>query len=129
VTSYEDVAAVLSVDLCAECEFFPIKGHRAGAASGNTIHWAPRRMTRRGLRQFLMLVAEIRVLNFRRLNAAMRVYTRNVWAANAGKLFHVRFPRSYSRVDRYLIRWLISQGAAVSDAAQRWAYRKEITRG
>ena len=120
--TYEDVAAALSVRICFEDAD---EAHLRGFVGGNTVHWTPRRMTRRGLRNFLMLVAEIRVLRFAERNRAMRIYAANAWATKAAAGLHIRLPRSYAHADRVYMRWLVANGDAVSPAAHRWAYRKD----
>ena len=126
MTSFEDVATLFEVELCGGCDAISAGRHRRGCAAGNTVHWAPRRLNRRGLRTFLKLVATLRVFHYGYLNQPMQIYTQNMWSLKAARQLRIRFPRSYSRVDRLIIRWLASQGHEISSQARRWAERKEI---
>jgi len=104
--SYWRVAEELGVRLCSGLDHCPwYKGqHRSGMAFNNEIHWTPRRMTRRGLYRFLLLVAQARVgtgENFERLYDACQLTKRY------GQLFGVRFPHEYSARERARARlWL-----------------------
>lgn len=89
------------------------------------IHWTPRRLTKMGLRRFLMVISHTRVKGWFLMNHAMQIYAENVWATSAARDLRVRFPTRYSSADRRRLRWLISQGAPVTTPARRWAARKE----
>lgn len=124
--SYEDVAAYFSVTLCTGCDWNQgTIDHRKGSVTGDVLHWESRRMTRPGLRKFLLLIASMRILNYHRMNRAMQIYAANTWATRATQYLHVRFPHRYSQTDRATVRWLITQGHDVTEPAHRWAHRQE----
>lgn len=127
--TYQDVAAYFDVTLCASpatpgCHATPAE-HQRGKATGQVIHWTPRRMNVRGLRSFLKTLAETRILRFNSLNKAMQIHASATWANAAASQLHVRFPRAYSNADRAKVRWYESQGQAITAIAHRWAHRKE----
>lgn len=128
VRNYEDVAAYFDVHLCdgSDC-VVPIARHKRGAVvlPHRIVHWADRKLTKPGLRRFLKLVAQIRILNYNHQNQAMRLFAENTWAAQAAQALHVRFPARYSTADRAKARWLIATGEPVSAPAYRWAHRQE----
>jgi len=128
--TYDHVAAHFGVRLCPAfghdgCIVAPVD-HRRGAVmpTERVIHWAPRRLSRMGLRRFLKVVARTRLLNYYTMNQAMRIYAENVWATRAAAELHIRLSASLSLRDRLLVRWLASRGAALTPAAQRWAARR-----
>lgn len=123
--TYADVIAYFSVRTCDGCT--EDIDHRTGSVTGSTVHWTPRRLTRPGLRKFLMLVARTRVLRYNQMNRAMQIYAENAWATRASQYLHLRFPRRYSEVDRATVRWLITRGHEVSAPARSWAQRQENT--
>jgi hypothetical protein len=126
--TYEEVATHFEVRLCSSnpgCAYRPVDHQRGVAGSRDTIHWAPRRMNVRGLRIFLTLVAQVRILRYWNLSKPMRIYASATWAQRAASQLHVRFPRRYSQADRTRVLWLISQGHEATPAALRWAARKE----
>lgn len=132
--TYDEVAHHFGLTICPapgheDCLVATWAEHRNGTVTprGTQVHWTPRRMTRSGLRRFLKAIARTRVLRFYRLNKPMRIYTENVWAYRAAAELHVRLPAHLSTSDRLLVRWLHTQGATISPAAQRWATRKETT--
>lgn len=125
--TYDDVAAYFDVAICTSSAFCGVsdKQHVSGYAYNNRIHWAPRRLTRPGLRRFLTLVAQLRLLHYERMNRAMRIYSVNAWVSRIAPGLHVRFPNSYSSSDRAKVRWLESRGMPISAPARRWAHRQE----
>ena len=120
--TYEDVAASLSLVLCSSCSLSDAR-HRSGYANNNTVHWAPRRLERRGLRRFLKLAARLRLHRYDEASPAMKIYLENAWATKAGAALRVRFPHSLSSEDRLHVLWLASRGDPITPAAQRWANR------
>jgi hypothetical protein len=132
VHTYEDVAAYYDLDICPRvghegCLVATKAEHDQGTVvpRERVIHWTPRRVTRLGLRKFLKVVARTRVLRYYLMNKAMRIYAENVWATKAARELHIRLPRRASSADRRRIRWLVSQGQAVSAPARRWAERPQ----
>lgn len=88
------------------------------------VHWYPdRRVTRTGLRRFLLLVAATQLHGYKDMSPAMRLYATNAWATRIAADLHRRFPRRYSDADRRRARWLIAHGQVVTPAARRWANR------
>jgi hypothetical protein len=127
VRTYEDVAAYYDVSVCpssGQCNVSDTLHHR-GHAQRNTVHWSPRRLSKPGLRNFLRLVAQTRLLRYAEMNKAMRIYAENVWIDHASRDLRVRFPRRYSESDRAKTRWLESQGQTLTIQAHRWAHRQE----
>jgi hypothetical protein len=123
--TYDDLALLVGVRLCPGDETPDgIRAHRRGFTERSTVHWAPRRVTPRGVRNFLLLAAQTRLLDFGTLNRAERIGRTNIWAARAALLQHIRLPARYADGDRAKVRWLISQGMDVSPAVQRWARQK-----
>lgn len=124
--TFDDVARHFGVRRCNEC--LSRYNHRAGARVANTIHFADRTFTRAGLRNFLMLVAETRLIvgpeKWR------KVWAYNVWAASvARKELHITIPARLSDADRAYVRWRIQTASDVPTAARTWANRKETTHG
>lgn len=101
----------------------PEPDHVLGFAD-TKVHWYPdRRVTKTGLRRFLLLVAATKLLGYKDMSPAMRLYATNTWATSAAASLHRRLPRRYSDQDRRRARWLISQGQTVTPSARRWASR------
>jgi hypothetical protein len=127
VRHFTDIAAGLGVRHCPgpgpTCGLTASE-HRRGEVRGDVVHWTERGVTRNGLRSFLKLVARTRLLNYRTMNKAMRIYAENMWANHAAmESFHIRFRSSLSKTDRLQIRWLVGRGMEITDEARRWANR------
>lgn len=119
---WDDIATTYGIKRCAACQS---GDHHKGWARRSTVHWSDRRMTKAGLRRYLMLVASQLLFDFQNLPTWDRLYRANVWAAKAAKQLHVRIPFRLSEIDRARVRWLISKDPATPDRVKRWATRKE----
>jgi hypothetical protein len=101
-------------------------GHNDGWWGGKRIHFRERRVTRGGLRKFLMLVHDATVWSQRAAGnqidrKARWIHSRNVWAYQTA--FHelgIRLPRSLSSDDRARVRHLTYADAG-SQTLRRWA--------
>lgn len=133
MTTFEDLAVLLDVRLCPggpDCLRQMINHQHGGSsASLNTVHWAPRRLTKRGIRRFLLVTARMRVMNYWSRSPAMRIFLSNAWATKRARDLHIRFPSQWSRTDRLTVLWLASKGDQLTPEARRWASRKEPING
>ena len=108
--TYEKVARELGVVWCRGCK----EGdHEMGYPSlwpteGRAVHWRDRRMTRRGLRLFLVAAAPLMDLDMVLTRRWIVLYEANRLATKlAEERFGVRFPRSYADRDRARVRlWM-----------------------
>lgn len=124
--TYDQVATHFGVRRCQECA--PSIDHARGQQIGNTIHWRDRRLTRAGLRHFLILIAGTRLVVGR--EKWRRLWAYNVWAASvARKELHITIPLRLSLADRAYVRWHIQSATNVPAAARVWANNKEATHG
>ena len=81
-----------------------------------------KKSTRRGIRQFLMLIADIYLSLNRGQPDWYRIYHRNLWAQEEGlKTWHLRFPVEYSTTDRLRALERTRSAIYVSPAVLRWA--------
>jgi hypothetical protein len=123
--TYDEAARRFSVKVCSDC---PNGDHGRGYAQPrlNTIHWRTRRVNKFGLRRFLLLVAQLRLINFDTLSGWERIRASNTWVAQTGaKTLRVRFRRELADADRAEARWLMNRaGAEPSPEMRRWL-RKE----
>jgi hypothetical protein len=124
---YPDIARKLGMSWCGNC---PIGNHTHGWAdiSNGVIHWADRRVERRGLRLFLKLGASIVYSHNRGQPEWRMLYEQNAWAFQiALAAFRVRLNRSYADNDRARARYLArNEHLSVTDPAiYRWLYQKE----
>lgn len=117
--SYRSIAAKLGMELCESCDLNVHTGGWADIPRGK-IHWQERRMTRSGLRRFLMEAAEIALYRdgYRGGGLGERIWLQNTWAYRTAMSLGVRLPRRLSELDR--ARVLALPGPA-SGAAKRWA--------
>jgi hypothetical protein len=84
-----------------------VRSHRAGFIDPfNVLHWQERRVTRRGLRKFFLLLArrnreaDPTYLNERRF-AWLYLYLDEQYANALGQVLGVRFPIEFSRTERW----------------------------
>jgi hypothetical protein len=124
-TTWDDIARRYSVRRCLSCA----GDHKRGYVSRSswTIHWTDRRVTRAGLRMFLMLVAQCIHSDWESLPEWRRLYVSNTWAFNQSLKAGVRLPATLSDTDRARVRWLISKEENVPDEVRRWANRRVTT--
>ena len=119
--TYESLAARYGVRVCTGCE----RGnHRLGFTDGGAVHWAPRRIHRPGLRNFLKLTAEL-MLGLKHAREPERTYWKCVIAEDMARTLGVRFPRRYAELDRALVRATMigrTLDEETRTAMQRWAY-------
>lgn len=97
----------------------PKKAHDRGWAniSSGILHWSPRRVTKAGLRRFLLLSAAIRHSHNRGQPKWLQIYEQNAYAARrALSEYHVRLPRHLSLTDRAKVRLLMTQDASWADS-------------
>lgn len=134
--TYAEVAQAVGLKLCSGCDAVatsPGRGlrnsHVSGWAAYGVVHWKERRVTKPGLRNFLLLAAGQRAYNYRNESPAQQLWTANIWANRQAKeLYHIRFPGSATQNDRAAARWRISRGDRVTSIARRWANHKEAKR-
>ena len=107
-TNYSEVIQMLGYVHCPGGCAFPgielgVAGHGSGFTSsderGLVIHWEERRLTRRGLRLLLLLIARTRYPVAGEF-PWLRLYEADQYANRQAKRFHVRFPRSWSALER-----------------------------
>lgn len=114
--NWDDVAKRFDVKRCNGCGS---SNHTKGWTRNGVIHWSDRNVTKMGLRRYLMLIAEARIV--RPDTEWGRLYSYNVWAARASKDLRLRIPARYSDNDRARVRWLITKEVRVPDEVKRWA--------
>lgn len=118
--TWDEVASRYDVRRCSSCQS---GNHTTGIARNGVIHWADRRMTKAGLRKYLMLIASQRLYDFANLPTWDRIYRSNVWAATEAARLHVRLSTRLSAPDRARVRWL-SLGIDIPDHVRHWAGRR-----
>ncbi len=114
--TWDEIARHFGVTRCDGC---PALDHVRGQTSFYAVHWYDRRMTKLGLRRYLMLISELRLVYLD--EEYMRIYASNRWAADAARQLHIRIPARYSDNDRARVRWLIEHKQNVPDGVRRWA--------
>jgi hypothetical protein len=136
--TYRDLALRYEVEVCFDGCFR--RDHRRGAVdSMGTIHWSDRRVTRSGLRRFLMLVSEswrgssvfdnlvpptTWTRRPERELAALRVYNGHVFAyRTALHDLGIRLPASLAAEDKARVRALLAAAPFElrNSRAGRWA--------
>lgn len=129
---YEEIASRENVRLCTDCEFDKVWNHSRGTAnpSRGTVHWAERRVTRIGLRRFLMLVAAIKKSHNRGQPKWQQVYEQNQYAYHRALTeYHVRLNRKLSMTDRAKVRlWMGKAGVLSAEehrSIARWAMERD----
>jgi len=68
------------------------------------VHFNDRKPTRRGIRNFLMLIAEVYLSHNRGQPNWLRLYETNTWADKEAHKINLRFPISWSRTARFYVR-------------------------
>ena len=96
---------------------------RSSNPSRGIIHFpSGKRATRRGIRTFLMNVADVKLSLNRGQPDWLRIYDRNLWAQKEGLLtWHLRFPVEYSSTDRLRVLERTRSTTYVPAAVLRWA--------
>jgi hypothetical protein len=133
--TYRDLALRYEVEVCFDgC--FRRDHRRGGIDSQGTIHWSDRRMTRSGLRRFLMLVAEAYrlgsdwpqpefwVTTSFRGREALRTYNGHIFAyRTALHDLGIRLPASLAAEDKAKVRALLASAPFElrNSGAGRWA--------
>lgn len=118
--SYESIAQAWGVEWCRHAMDWKrdekgnlygtwvcvLGDHHKGFAepSVGRVHFEERRPTRRGIRNFLMLIADVYLSHNRGQPMWLKVYQRNVWADREAKTLRLRFPLVWSRDDRLYVR-------------------------
>lgn len=127
--TYKEIADQEAVTLCHACSEW---NHKRGSAnpSRGVVHWAPRRVSRIGLRRFLMLVAAIKRSHNRGQPRWLQVYEQNTYAyRQALDEYHVRLNRRLSMTDRANVRYWMGKEGVLSDAENRniarWAMERD----
>jgi hypothetical protein len=110
--TYAEVADKVGVTLCEKafgsCAKLDHEVGTATATSGPVVHWRRKRMTRPGLRHFLMLVAEARFYRCRWGPRWLLIYHRNVTACMLAKALRTRLDqRHLSITDRAKVRFML----------------------
>ena len=94
------VAQVTGMRLCTgECGG-QNEDHKRGYARDGTIHWSPRRVTRLGIRKFLMLAAAEAVYGVTDMPLWEYLWSMNAYAIKKARELGLRLPRQYSALDR-----------------------------
>lgn len=119
--TWDDIARMVDVKRCLGCAN---GNHDRGWAqrSTYTVHWGDRRLTKLGLRRFLMLAAAIRLLPVER--EWERLYAYNIWSVSKAREMHIRIPARFADNDRARVRWLTSGENDVPPSVRRWARRR-----
>lgn len=130
---YADVVASLGLTgICLDpgCGLDPYR--QRGTLFLGVLHWRERRVTRRGLRQFLLLVArrdreaDPGYLNERRFRW-LYLYLDEMAANDLAGRLGVRFPVAFSRAERSRCLWYAGKARAritlAHPAAYSWAVR------
>ena len=139
---YEPLAGQYDVGICISSDgckrgLSKLRHQKGYADRFGTIHWerwisSPTRKT--GLHKLLTMIAEIKLQHWRRSPPLWkRMHEKEVWAQKEGmNTFRVRFPRTYSKVNRDLA-WKDAQKLnaptrTVDMAAYQWMHGKEDDR-
>ena len=124
--TYDDVARQFGVQRCAQCD--GSYDHRIGAQDDAVIHWSDRVFTRAGLRNFLLLVADLSDDSQPKPAKWQRLWEHNVWASSvARKELHITIPTRLSAADRAYVWWHIQSATDVPAAARAWARPRKDT--
>lgn len=123
--TYSEAAYALGFELCTQemCKQGTL-GHKKGTLRGSTLHWTDRKVSKPGLRRFLMLMAGHDIYDEPRWAL---IWHRNVWVTGAAETLRVRIPSRYADEDRTRVAWDLRH---VHDpdfdqrAALRWASRR-----
>ena len=99
--------------------------HRRGYTSTGTIHWADRKVTRHGIRNFLLLAASAE------LGGETPPMWEFIWSINRSviertRTLGIRIPRRYSEHDRTVVRYMLIHDKRGDKAervrARKWAH-------
>lgn len=108
--SYTSLAIRYEVDLCTSedhCGELSRTAHRRGVVGWGDIHWHERRYTKSGLRRFLILVGQVRLLRGDRTEAEW-IHDLNMFAyRTALHDLGVQLPRHLAAQDRARVRFLL----------------------
>jgi hypothetical protein len=105
---YAEVAERLGVPLCnRDCVMRSLNAHQVGFADYTKVHWKDRIVTRRGLWNFLKLVAEYQWGSFD-LREIQRIWLRNTVAYELGLDLGIRFPHEFADVERARTRAILA---------------------
>lgn len=125
--TFEAVADHFRAPMCDKaCLMDSLNRHHNGYVSASgTIHWAPRGMTRRGLWNFLRLVA--RATWGASAQEAYRLWKEDTLAAEFALELGFRLPKEYADTDRARVRALLAQPVELDRESrtmiERWARR------
>jgi hypothetical protein len=127
--TYPEAAYALGFELCPQDQCRkPDLNHRTGTLVGSTLHWTDRRVTKPGLRRFLLLAASHDIYKQERWEL---IWHRNVWVVGAAAKLKVRIPSRYADEDRAKVAWELrtARDHPTFDqaAALRWAARRHRT--
>lgn len=117
---YREIADRENVDWCDGTDdgSYSRTSHQRGFAQPGfgRIHFADRRMTKSGLRRFLMLVAAIRHKHNRGQPQWLKLYEANTFAQRRALSEYRRvIPRRYSDTDRARVRQLMGRDGVLND--------------
>lgn len=121
---YPQVAYALGFELCGDKCRKPELNHAKGALIGSTLHWTDRRVTKPGLRRFLLLAASHDYYNLPRWEM---IWRRNQWAWRAASKLQIRLPSRYADGDRAIVAWElrdVTDPTPEQAAASRWSARR-----
>lgn len=124
--TYPQLAAEFGVPLCSGCDHQ--RSHRAGFVTDHTVHWAPRRIYRRGLYRFFKLVWWAFPLPPPRSDAEA-LWRANRFAYLAAASRGIRLPASFADIDRGKVAYLLQRqrpgtmAAEDVQRARRWTIR------
>jgi len=112
--TYFEIADHLGIPVCDRaCQRTDPTMHRRGSAEMLVVHWAPRRITQRGLWNFLKLAARVK-LGSEGAPEPIRSWQEASYAVALGHEIGRRFPREFADLDRARAR-----AALATDKGQR----------
>lgn len=113
--TYQEIAKLMEVTLCSLCSL-----DNCANMSSNTVHWHERRVTRPGLRNFLKLVSQLRLVSG--MPEWQALWAQNIWAYRKARYeLGVLLPAHLSKRDRARVRYLMDRDSISNPAARRWA--------
>lgn len=123
--TFDEVAERLGVTICShECNLRSLEAHRRGyALTVGSIHWGRRAMTRRGLWNFLKVVASQGVMAPR----VQEIWFVNTRAYGLALGLGFRLPREWADTDRARVRSLLTPPVdrrldeRTRETIERWA--------
>ena len=124
--TYPQIANTLGFELCGDGCKRPEYNHAKGTLRGSTLHWTDRRVTKPGLRRFIMLAASHDI--YGKNPRWWIIWQRNVWTTQAAAKLKVRLPARYADNDRAKVAWELraahTDPTSIQAAALRWAGRR-----